>query len=94
MTTNDSAENLRLRAWILAGVTLAAAVSASAAIINVPSDVSTIQGALDASLAGDTVLVQPGVYREHVVQGLEQAPQAFLGLFTGANFGKLVVEVS
>jgi NADPH-dependent curcumin reductase CurA len=33
-------------------------------------------------------------YREHVVQGLEQAPEAFLGLFSGTNFGKLVVQVS
>jgi NADPH-dependent curcumin reductase CurA len=33
-------------------------------------------------------------YREDVVDGLENAPQAFLGLFSGANFGKLVVRVS
>ena len=33
-------------------------------------------------------------YREDVVEGLENAPEAFLGLFTGANFGKLVVRVS
>jgi NADPH-dependent curcumin reductase CurA len=33
-------------------------------------------------------------YREDVVEGLENAPEAFLGLFTGANFGKLVVKVS
>ena len=33
-------------------------------------------------------------YREDVVNGLENAPQAFLGLFSGANFGKLVVKVS
>jgi NADPH-dependent curcumin reductase CurA len=33
-------------------------------------------------------------YREDVVDGLENAPEAFLGLFTGANFGKLVVKVS
>jgi NADPH-dependent curcumin reductase CurA len=33
-------------------------------------------------------------YREDVVDGLENAPEAFLGLFTGANFGKLVVQVS
>ena len=26
--------------------------------------------------------------------GLENAPQAFLGLFGGENFGKLVVQVS
>lgn len=33
-------------------------------------------------------------YREDVVDGLENAPEAFLGLFRGANFGKLVVKVS
>ena len=32
-------------------------------------------------------------YKEDVVQGLENAPQAFLTLFSGAKFGKLVVEV-
>lgn len=32
-------------------------------------------------------------YKEHVVEGLENAPDAFLGLFKGANFGKLVVKV-
>ena len=33
-------------------------------------------------------------YREDLVEGLENAPGAFLGLFRGANFGKLVVKVS
>jgi len=33
-------------------------------------------------------------YREDVVEGLENAPGAFLGLFSGDNFGKLVVKVS
>jgi NADPH-dependent curcumin reductase CurA len=33
-------------------------------------------------------------YREHVVEGLENAPRAFLGLFRGENFGKLLVRVS
>jgi NADPH-dependent curcumin reductase CurA len=33
-------------------------------------------------------------YREHVVEGLENAVDAFLGLFSGANFGKLLVRVS
>jgi NADPH-dependent curcumin reductase CurA len=33
-------------------------------------------------------------YKEDIIDGLENAPQAFLGLFTGANFGKLVVRVS
>lgn len=33
-------------------------------------------------------------YREDIVDGLENAPRAFLGLFSGDNFGKLVVRVS
>lgn len=33
-------------------------------------------------------------YKEHRIDGLENAPEAFLGLFKGANFGKLVVKVS
>ena len=32
-------------------------------------------------------------YREDVVQGLENAPGAFLGLLAGRNFGKLIVKV-
>jgi NADPH-dependent curcumin reductase CurA len=33
-------------------------------------------------------------YREDVVDGLECAPEAFIGLLEGNNFGKLVVRVS
>jgi len=33
-------------------------------------------------------------YREDVVEGLEAAPEAFRGLLTGRNFGKLLVRVS
>ncbi len=33
-------------------------------------------------------------YREDVVEGLENAPRAFMGLLEGRNFGKLVVRVS
>ena len=32
-------------------------------------------------------------YRVHVVEGLENAPAALVGLFEGANIGKLVVKV-
>ena len=32
-------------------------------------------------------------YREDVVEGLENAPSAFLGLLAGRNFGKLMVHV-
>jgi hypothetical protein len=33
-------------------------------------------------------------YREDIVEGLANAPQAFLGLMQGKNFGKLLVKVS
>ena len=33
-------------------------------------------------------------YREEFVYGLENAPEAFIGLLEGENFGKLVVKVS
>jgi len=33
-------------------------------------------------------------YREDVVEGLEKAPEAFIGMLKGRNFGKLVVRVS
>ena len=32
-------------------------------------------------------------YREDLVEGLENAPQAFIGLLQGHNFGKLVIRV-
>jgi NADPH-dependent curcumin reductase len=32
--------------------------------------------------------------RQHVVDGLENAPRAFLGLFSGENFGKLLIHVA
>jgi NADPH-dependent curcumin reductase CurA len=32
-------------------------------------------------------------YREHIVDGIENAPAAFLTLFEGRNFGKLLVRV-
>ena len=47
--------------------------------------------------AGDLVLgwMRDGrlKWREDVVDGLRAAPQAFIGLLKGANFGKLVVRV-
>jgi NADPH-dependent curcumin reductase len=33
-------------------------------------------------------------YREDIVDGLENAPRAFIGLLKGANFGKLLIKVS
>ena len=39
----------------------------SAAVINVPGDVSTIQGGIDAAEIGDTVLVSEGEYFENLI---------------------------
>lgn len=33
-------------------------------------------------------------FREHIVQGLEHAPDAFIGMLDGQNFGKLLVKVA
>jgi NADPH-dependent curcumin reductase len=33
-------------------------------------------------------------YHEHIVDGLERAPEAFIGMLDGGNFGKLLVRVS
>ena len=33
-------------------------------------------------------------YREDVVEGLENAPRAFIGLMQGENFGKLLIKVA
>jgi NADPH-dependent curcumin reductase len=33
-------------------------------------------------------------YREHIVDGLENAPEAFIGMLDGKNFGKLLIRVS
>ena len=32
-------------------------------------------------------------YKEDIIQGLENAPRAFIGLLQGENFGKLIVQV-
>lgn len=32
-------------------------------------------------------------YREDVVEGLERAPEAFIGMLSGGNFGKLLVKI-
>ena len=32
-------------------------------------------------------------YKEHMIEGLENAPEAFCQLLVGGNFGKMVVKV-
>jgi NADPH-dependent curcumin reductase CurA len=50
----------------------------------------------DEFLARATPWVRDGSlkYREHIVDGLENAPAAFIGMLDGANFGKLIIRVS
>ncbi|MBJ2145220.1 NADP-dependent oxidoreductase [Vibrio sp. IB15] len=33
-------------------------------------------------------------YREHLIESLDEAPQAFMGLLEGQNFGKLVIKTN
>ena len=33
-------------------------------------------------------------YREHLIDGLESAPNAFIGMLDGKNFGKVVIRVN
>jgi serine protease len=53
---------------VLATISLLAALGANAsgATIHVPADQPTIQQAIDAASPGDTVLVSPGTYFEHI----------------------------
>ena len=34
------------------------------------------------------------IYKEDIIEGLENAPDAFIGLMNGKNFGKLLIKVS
>jgi NADPH-dependent curcumin reductase CurA len=42
---------------------------------------------------GDGVASGRFRYREDIVDGLENAPEAFIGMLEGRNFGKLLVRV-
>ena len=44
----------------------AIATSPFAAELNVPSQYSSIQAAIDAAQTGDTMIVQPGIYTENI----------------------------
>jgi len=50
----------------------------------------------DAFLAQGAAWIREGVlrWREDVVDGLENAPEAFIGMLEGKNFGKLVVRLA
>ena len=65
----------------------------------------TIRGLIQTEFAADLMgelleRATPGVrdgslkHKEDIVDGLENAPEAFLGMLDGKNFGKLLVPVS
>lgn len=55
-----------------------------------------VQALMGEFLERATAWVRDGSlkYSEHVVDGLENAPEAFIGLLEGKNFGKLLIRVS
>lgn len=55
------------RAGFGLGLGLIAAASGHAAVIHVPADFTTIQGAVDAAANGDTIRIAAGVYAEQVL---------------------------
>jgi predicted outer membrane repeat protein len=57
--------------------------SATALILNVPDEYSTIQSAITASSSGDTVLVQPGTYQQNVTFQGRAITVASTYVFTG-----------
>lgn len=77
-------KTLAIASTTLSMACLLAATAGSAATINVPLDQPTIQDAVNASAAGDTIVVAPGVYTEKVtvrkglddlvIMGVEQPP--------------------
>ena len=55
-----------LRILLSAILTVVTYINLNATVINVPADYPAIQQGIDASVDGDTVLVQPGTYVENV----------------------------
>ena len=46
-----------------------------------------------AQHGADVIKVGKIKYREDVVQGIDKAPRAFIGLLRGENFGKMLVKM-
>jgi hypothetical protein len=83
---------------ILPGILIGMLVigASSAAVLHVPGEYGTIQEALDAAAADDTVLVAPGAYEENIVwpgtQGIDLLSEAGAGstVIDGGDAGRVV----
>jgi hypothetical protein len=59
-------QNMKTKVMTVIVGSLICLSSVYATIINIPDDQTTIQAGIDASVNGDTVLVQPGLYVENI----------------------------
>lgn len=60
-------------AMLSAPVMFAPISASSAALITVPTDAPTIQAAVDVARPGDTILVEPGIYKPVLITGNKEA---------------------
>jgi parallel beta-helix repeat protein len=75
-----------MKLFLKAYIILLSLISLSKAdIINVPADVDSIQGGIDLSVDGDTVLVQPGTYIENIDFNGKKIVVGSLTLMTGST---------
>nr|WP_246085574.1 hypothetical protein [Mixta tenebrionis] len=54
----------------------------------------TEMGAFIARRISQWVAEDRLVFREHIVDDLTEAPEAFIGMLEGKNFGKLIIRVA